>query len=117
MTRGTADFVDPSFRFPPHCHILISTPGEILAWDLYGVKTLFSSSKGGIVAAVRLASSPDTLAVADRHVVVLHDTSRAQERSWGLSAHEDDTRQLRYESNARSLFISKMYCREEKTSI
>lgn len=46
------------------------------------------------------------LAIADKQVVVLHDTKRGQEKSWGLAAEQDEVRHLEYTTDAKSLFLS-----------
>ncbi|KAK3057982.1 hypothetical protein LTR09_001059 [Extremus antarcticus] len=95
-----------SFQFPDHAHLLITTRGHIFSWDATGVHTIFRTSKNGIVAAREANDGSGVLAVADKHVIVLHDTKRGQERSWGLQANDDEVRHLEYTSDAKSLFLS-----------
>lgn len=94
------------FDFPTNQHLLITTPSYIFAWDTLGLKTVFSSSKAGIVAAKEAKDGSGILAVADRHVVVLQDTNRGQEKSWGLEADGDEVRQLEYTANSRDLYLT-----------
>ena len=94
------------FEFPRNDHLLITTPSRIFAWDSAGLHTIFKSSKHGVVAAREAQDGSGVLAVADKYVVVLHDTKRGQERSWGLDANEDEVRHLEYTADAKSLFLS-----------
>lgn len=94
------------FAFPTNSHLLVTTAKHIYAWDSAGIHTIFKSSKSSIVAAREAKDGSGVLAVADKHVVVLHDTKRGQERSWGLKADEDEVRNLEYTVDAKSLFLS-----------
>jgi len=78
----------PTFKLPQNSHLIITTSGGIFSWDQDGVKKLFSSSKKGILAAREAKDGSQILAVADEHVVVLHDCKRGREESWGLSGNE-----------------------------
>ena len=70
-----------SFKLPPNNHLIITTSGGIFSWDQDGVKKLFSSSKKSILAAKEAKDGSQVLAVADEHVVVLHDCKRGREES------------------------------------
>ena len=94
------------FTFPRDKHLLVATPSHIYAWDSTGVHIVFASSKSGIVAAREAKDGSGVLAVADKHTVVLHDTKRGQERSWGLNADDDKVRHLEYTADAKLLFLS-----------
>ncbi|KAI4742690.1 WD40 repeat-like protein [Aureobasidium sp. EXF-12298] len=105
----------PAFKVPTNTHLIITTSGGIFSWDQNGVKKLFSSSKKGILAAREAKDGSQVLAVADEHVVVLHDCKRGREESWGLSGNEVHTftyyqtgiiRLLEYAPDAKSLFLS-----------
>ena len=95
-----------TFEFPGDTHLLVTTPSQISALDTNGVHAVFRSSKGGIVATREAQDGFGILSVADRHVEVLHDTRRGQEKSWGLEAGEDEVRHLAYTADARELFLS-----------
>ncbi|KXT13482.1 hypothetical protein AC579_8628 [Pseudocercospora musae] len=95
-----------TFTFPQDRHLLITTPRNIFAWDSGGIHEIFHSSKGGIVAAKEAKDGSGMLAVASRNVVVMHDTKRGKEESWGLSAPEEEVRHLEYSNDAKSLFLS-----------
>ncbi|KAG9692034.1 WD40 repeat-like protein, partial [Aureobasidium melanogenum] len=96
----------PTFKLPKNSHLIITTSGGIFSWDRDGVKQLFSSSKKGILAAREAKDGSQVLAVADEHVVVLHDCKRGREESWGLSGSEGIVRLLEYAPDAKSLFLS-----------
>lgn len=69
------------YSFPRHQHLLVTTPSSIFAWDCNGIHIIFKSSRSGIAAATEAKDGSGMLAVADKHVVVLHDTNRGQEKS------------------------------------
>ncbi|KAI7221690.1 WD40 repeat-like protein [Hortaea werneckii] len=96
-----------AFDFPSNNHLLITTPGSVQAWDAAGLHTIFKSSRSGIVAAREAKDGSGALAVADKHVVVLHDTKRGQDQSWGLNAdEEEEVRHLEYSQDAKCLYLS-----------
>lgn len=96
----------PDFAFPTNKHLLITTPSRILSWDASGIQEIFKSNKSGIAAATESKDGSGILAVADKHVVVLHDTQHGKEKSWGLSAPEDEVRYLEYTKDSKSLFLT-----------
>ena len=96
----------PDFTFPTNKHLLITTPSRILSWDASGIHEIFKSSKSGIAAATESKDGSGILAVADKHVVVLHDTQHGKEKSWGLSAPEDEVRHLEYTKDSKNLFLT-----------
>ncbi|KEQ97678.1 hypothetical protein AUEXF2481DRAFT_2611 [Aureobasidium subglaciale EXF-2481] len=109
FTRATiaeSSTTQQTFIFPKDSHLIITTSGGIFSWDHDGVKRLFSSSKKGILAAREAKDGSQMLAVADEHVVVLHDCKRGREESWGLSGNEGIVRLLEYGPDAKSLFLS-----------
>ncbi|KAK3674894.1 hypothetical protein LTR78_005238 [Recurvomyces mirabilis] len=73
----------------------------VVAIDNSGTTEIFASSKAGIVAS---RFNNNQLAVADGQVIVLHNTRRGQDRSWGLSAHDDEVRLL--ESTTDGFFLT-----------
>lgn len=106
FTNRPSPVSQSNFAFPADRHLLITTPSHILSWDSAGLHTLFQSSRSGIAAATESKDGSGTLAIADKHVVVLHDTRRGKEKSWGLSAEEDEVRHLEYTNDSKSLFLS-----------
>ncbi|KAH9826794.1 WD40 repeat protein [Teratosphaeria destructans] len=95
-----------TFSFPHNAHLLVTTPSTIYAWDVAGLHAIFTSSKNGIVAAREAKDGSGMLAVADKHVVILHDTKRGQEQSWGLHGDEDEVRHLEYAQDTKWLYLS-----------
>lgn len=94
------------FNFPVDSHLLIICPSKILSWGATGINTIFRSSKGGIATAREAKDGSGVIAIADKQVVVLHDTKRGQEKSWGLQAEQDEVRHMEYTADAKSLFLS-----------
>ncbi|GAB7326085.1 hypothetical protein MBLNU13_g10110t2 [Cladosporium sp. NU13] len=94
------------FEFPTDKHLLITTPSRILSWDASGIHKIFKSSRSGIAAATESKDGSGILAIADKHVVILHDTQHGKEKSWGLSAPEDEVRHLEYTKDSKSLFLT-----------
>lgn len=102
ISTGSRD----QFVFPKDRHLLITTPSQICSWDSTGIRTVFTSNKNSIAAATEALDESGIIAVADKHVVVLHDTKRGREKSWGLEASDDQVRHLQYTADAKSLFLS-----------
>jgi WD40 repeat protein len=96
----------PNFAFPAGKHLLITTPSHIVSWDTSGIHELFKSSKSGIAAATESKDGSGILAVADKHMVVLHGTQRSKEKSWGLSAPDDEVRHLEYTKDSKNLYLT-----------
>lgn len=94
------------FNFPDSCHLVITTPRHVFAWDRSGVHSLFRSRRSSIVAAREAKDGSGVLAIASRNVVVLHDTKRGKDESWGLNADQDEVRHLEYSHDAKSLFLT-----------
>lgn len=94
------------FKFPSNTHLLITTPGRILTWDRSGLRPVFTSNSHGIAAGTEAKDGSGVLAVADKHTVILHDTRRRQEKSWGLTADDDKVRHLQYTGDGNSLFLT-----------
>lgn len=94
------------FNFPDNCHLVITTPRQIFAWDKTGIHSLFRSRRSSIVAAREAKDGSGVLAIASRNVVVLHDTKRGKDESWGLNADQEEVRHLEYAPDAKSLFLT-----------
>ncbi|KAI5370990.1 Putative WD40/YVTN repeat-like-containing domain superfamily [Septoria linicola] len=94
------------FAIPDGQHLLIVTPRHVFAWDTRGIRSVFQSSRSGVVAAKEATDGSGILAVASKDVVVLHDTKRGKEQSWGLNAPEEEIRHLEYSNDAKSLYLS-----------
>ncbi|PPJ58974.1 hypothetical protein CBER1_04135 [Cercospora berteroae] len=104
LTEAAAD--NTRFTFPRSSHLIIATPRHIFAWDASGIHKIFQSSRNGIIAAREAKDGSGLLAVASKDVVVLHDTKRGKEHSWGLSAPDEDLRHLEYSQDAKMLYLS-----------
>ena len=76
------------FSFPPSNRLIITTTKGVYTWDVYGISEIFRSGSEGIVAAKKIASGREMLAVADSQVVVLHDISGGMQRSYRLKGSE-----------------------------
>ncbi len=76
------------FAFPPQHRLVITTTKGVYIWDVYGVTEIFRSGSEGIVAAKRVASGDEMLAVADSEVVVLHEFNGGKQKSYRLKGSE-----------------------------
>lgn len=76
------------FPFPPSNRLVITTTKGVYIWDVYGISEIFRSGSEGIVAAKKIASGSEMLAVADSQVVVLHDINGGLQRSYRLKGSD-----------------------------
>ena len=76
------------FAFPSQHRLVITTTKGVYIWDVYGVTEIFRSGSEGIVAAKRVASGGEMLAVADREVVILHEFNGGLQKSYRLKGSE-----------------------------
>ena len=76
------------FAFPPQHRLVITTTKGVYIWDVYGLTEVFQSGSKGIVAAKRIASGGEMLAVADSEVVILHDFNGGLQKSYRLKGSE-----------------------------
>ena len=83
---GTGDH--NAFAFPPHHRLIITTMKGVYSWDILGVAEIFRSGSEGIVAAKKLKSEKDMLAIADSQVVVLHEVKGGTQKSYRLKGSE-----------------------------
>lgn len=84
-------------------HLLITTSQHIYAWDDRGANIIFTSTKGGIVAATEAHDGSNLLAVARRNAIVMHDPRRGREQSWGLDSDEVRQALLAWERYRRNI--------------
>lgn len=69
----------------PACrHLIVTTTRGVFTWGSHGVKEIFHSGSGGIVAARKARNGSSLLAVADSQVVILHDTRKGMQKSYKL---------------------------------
>lgn len=76
------------FAFPPQHKLIITTTKGVYTWDIYGITEIFRSGSEGIVAAKKLMSGDEMLAVADSQVVVLHEIKGGTQKSYRLKGSE-----------------------------
>ena len=76
------------FAFPPQHRLIITTTKGVYIWDVYGLTEVFQSGSKGIVAAKRVASGGEMLAVADSEVVILHEFNGGLQKSYRLKGSE-----------------------------
>ncbi len=76
------------FSFPPSNRLIITTKKGVYVWDVYGITEIFRSGSEGIVAAKKIATGSEMLAVADSQVVVLHDISGGMRRSYRMKGSD-----------------------------
>lgn len=73
----------------PACrHLIVTTRRGVFTWGNHGVKEIFHSGSGGIVAARKAKNGSSLLAVADSQVVILHDTRKGMQKSYRLRASD-----------------------------
>lgn len=65
-------------------HLIVTTTRGVFTWGNHGVKEIFHSGSGGIVAARKARNGSSLLAVADSQVVILHDTRKGMQKSYKL---------------------------------
>lgn len=108
--------------FPPSNKLIVTTTKGVYIWDAHGTTEIFRSGSEGIVAAKRIISGSEMLAVADSQVVVLHDIGGGLQRSYRLKGSDvgvflqenynsaDSTkgqvRLLKYAKESESLFFT-----------
>ncbi|KAJ9644139.1 hypothetical protein H2199_004007 [Coniosporium tulheliwenetii] len=100
-----------AFSFPSSHHLIVTTDEHVLAWDAQGLRSIFSSASGGILAAKEAKDGNGLLAIADSQVVLLHDINRGKERSYRLRSTDASTglgqiRLLEYADDSKCLFFT-----------
>ncbi|KAF1923371.1 uncharacterized protein M421DRAFT_406859, partial [Didymella exigua CBS 183.55] len=92
---------------PFNYNLLITTPNTVLLRTLQGDQTIFEcESANGIVNARAATNNSSLLAIADRHVVILHNTARPREKKHRLTGGSDVPRLLLFSSDSRTLFFN-----------
>jgi len=74
--------------FPASLQAIVTTARGVYSWTADGVKEIFHSGSGGIVAAKKTSGPGGLLAVADSQVVVLHDVKKGMQQSYRLKGTE-----------------------------
>lgn len=78
----------------PTRHLIVTTTKGVFTWGNHGVKEIFTSGSGGIVAARRVRNGSSLLAVADSQVVILHDTRKGMQKSYKLRGSDVSQRSI-----------------------
>lgn len=86
--------MDPSFTMPSSHHLVVTTSKGVYSWNREGIVEVFSSRSEGIVAARKVQTTKDLLAVADSQLVILHDYNRDMQQTYQLR-REDQVRDLK----------------------
>lgn len=73
-----------SLDLPACRHLIVTTTRGVFTWGSHGIKEIFHSGSGGIVAARKARNGSSLLAVADSQVVILHDTRKGMQKSYKL---------------------------------
>ena len=83
----------------------MTTKKGVFSWSNRGVKQIFRSRSRGIVAARKVPNKSDLLAVADSHVVILHDVSQGMRRSYRLKGSDVMVMSPEIESSAEMVRV------------
>lgn len=73
---------------PPGLNLFIATAASIRAYGRSTSRTLFECVTDGIVNARAARDNSSLIAVADNHVVLLHDAARGTDRNYWLKNGE-----------------------------
>lgn len=75
-------------QLPADYNLFIATPDSIHYRSWSTQKLLFECAKDGIVNARAAKDNSSLLAIADSHLVLLHDPARGDDRKYRLSSAE-----------------------------
>ncbi|QDS68927.1 hypothetical protein FKW77_008361 [Venturia effusa] len=95
-----------AFVFPLDHHLVITTERHVLSCDQSGLHKIFQSGSRGILAAKEARDGSGTLAIADSHVVVLHQVDRGLERSYRLKGTDGQIRLLYFTPDSATLYFT-----------
>ena len=76
--------IAPQEDFPSSNHLVVSTTKGVYTWTHEGVDELFRSESGGIAAAKRIFDGGNLLAIADSHIIILHNIETGVPERHGL---------------------------------
>ena len=86
------------FTLPNGFQLLIATRGVVLSCCPSGISPIFQCASGdGILSAKAAQNGSGLLAIADSHVVILHDFRRRRDREYRLKGA--DVRSLKYKKD------------------
>jgi hypothetical protein len=74
------------FKFPATHHLVVTTKKHVLTVDGDGIRKIFTSGSGGIMAAKEAPDGSGTLAIADSMIVLLHRIERGMDHSHRLKS-------------------------------
>ncbi|KAL8666634.1 MAG: hypothetical protein Q9168_007430, partial [Polycauliona sp. 1 TL-2023] len=94
------------FKFLRTHHLVITTAQGVYTCGSHGITEIFRSGSKGIVAAKRASTGSGILAVADDHLVILHDVRKGMHSSYRLRSADDRVRMLRYAKDSNRLFFT-----------
>lgn len=75
-------------QLPVGSSLFIAAPSAIQACSQSSTRTLFECATDGIVNAKAAKDNSGLLAVADSHLVVLHDVARGDDKKYRLKSAE-----------------------------
>jgi hypothetical protein len=87
-------------RLPAQLNLLTTTPSAVHVCTQSGRKFLFQCATDGIVNARAATDNSSLLAVADSHLVILHDAARGTDRKYRLKSREVRIHRQRYSANS-----------------
>jgi hypothetical protein len=72
-----------TYQLPPSTSLFVVTPGAIHTYN-QSQQSLFECTTAGIVNAKAAQDNSSLLAVADSHLVILHDSTHRNDRKYRL---------------------------------
>jgi hypothetical protein len=75
-----------SFKFPSTYHLNVVTKKNVLSLDRNGMRRIYTSGSGGIMAAKEAPDGSGTLAIADSFIVLLHRIEKGLDASHKLKS-------------------------------
>ncbi|KAF2641745.1 hypothetical protein P280DRAFT_424235, partial [Massarina eburnea CBS 473.64] len=98
--------MSPTSQLPINSSLFIATPGAIQAYSRSGQKPLCECATDGIVNARAAKDNSSLIAVADSHLVILHDSARGHDRKYRLNNGEGEPRLLLFSPDSRTLYFT-----------
>ncbi|KAL8708597.1 MAG: hypothetical protein Q9220_006533 [cf. Caloplaca sp. 1 TL-2023] len=95
-----------AFRFSKNHHLLTATAAGVYTCGSDGVTEIFTSGSKGIVAVERTANGSGLLAVADSHLIIIHDIRQGMRKSYRLRSADGQVCMLRYAKDPDRLLFT-----------
>jgi len=89
-------------QLPADFNLFIATPRAIHVYTQLAQKPLFECATDGIVNARAATDNSSLLAVADSHLVILHDAARGTDREYRLKSQEVNSLEARWRGSGRT---------------